>query len=285
VAQLAPRAVWRGFLKVAELTCAVGLYSAASTSERISLHSINRKTGRRLHRQFIDSETQKPVEKEKQIKGYEIGEGDHVALEPEELAAAQPKNSKTIDISSFIACEDVDDLFFDKPYYLAPSDKTAEESFRLLREGLKKENRAAVASALLFRRIRTLVVRPQGAGMLAMALNYDYEVRSAKVAFADVPALSIPAEALELAQHIIRGKMGVFDPSTFENRYEKALADLIKAKMEGKKISPPAKPEREKVVDLMAALRESAAALKKTTKSGSDRAAKAPAAARRPKAG
>ncbi|QGM46546.1 Ku protein [Methylocystis heyeri] len=282
---MAPRAVWRGFLKVAELTCAVGLYSAASTSERISLHSINRETGRRLHRQFIDSETQKPVEKEKQVKGYEIGEGDYVALEPEELAPAQPHNSKTIDISSFIACEDVDDVFFDKPYYLAPSDKTAEESFRLLREGLKKENRAAVASALLFRRIRTLVVRPHGAGMLAMALHYDYEARSAKEAFADVPAIEIPAEAIELAQHIIRGKMGVFDPSTFENRYEKALADLIKAKIEGRKIVSARKPEREKVVDLMAALRESAAALKKADKPAATRATKAPAASRRPKAG
>jgi DNA end-binding protein Ku len=279
---LASRASWKGFLKVAELTCPVSLYAAASSSERISLHAVNRETGHRLHRQFIDSQTRDPVEKEQQVKGYEIGEDDYVLLEPEELASAQPQNSKTLSVSAFVPCEEVDDTFFDRPYYLAPSDKSAEESFRLLREGLKKENKAAIASALLFRRIRTLVIRPHGAGLLAMALNYDYEVRSAKEAFKDVPALTLPAEALELAQHIIRGKMGVFDPAKFENRYEKALADLIKAKMEGRKIAPARKPERAKVVDLMAALRESAAALNKGKK---PRDAKAPAAMRRPKAG
>lgn len=255
---MAPRANWKGFLKIAELSCPVALYTAASTSERIGFHTINRATGHRVHRQFVDSDTGKPVEKDDQVKGYELSQGDYVALDPEEVAAAVPESDKTLSVSAFIGCGDVDDVYFDKPYYLAPADKAAEEAFALIREGMRKKKAAAIAQTVLFRRVRTVLIRAHNDGMIATTLNFDYETHAAEQAFKGVPAMKIEGEMLELAEHIIKTKMGKFDPSTFDDRYESALADLVKAKTEGRKIEPRKEPKREKVIDLMAALRESA---------------------------
>ena len=256
---MAPRANWKGFLKIGELTCPVALYTAASTSERIAFHTINRSTGHRVRRQFVDSDTGKPVEKDDQVKGYEVGRGDYVVLEPDEVAAAVPDSDKTLLVSAFINCTDIDDVYFDKPYYLAPVDKMAEEAFALIREGMRKKKVAAIAQTVLFRRVRTVLIRAHGGGLIATTLNFDYEVRSAKEAFSNVPAMKIKGEMLELAEHIINTKKGKFDASKFDDRYESALADIVKAKLDGKKIEVRKEATREKVVDLMAALRESAA--------------------------
>jgi DNA end-binding protein Ku len=278
---VAPRANWKGFLKVGELVCPVALYTAASTSDRIAFHMLNRKTGHRLHREFIDSETGKTVEREDQVKGYEVGDGDYIALDPEEIAAALPESDKTLEIEAFIACDDIDDLYFDKPYYLTPSDRHGDEAFALIREGMKKSNVAALAETVLFRRMRTVLIRPEGQGLVATTLNYDYEVRSAEAAFSDVPDVKLKGEMLELAEHIINTKKGRFDPKGFDDRYDAALAEVVKAKIEGRKIKP-VKPKAEgKVIDLMEALRQSAGKGEKPAK----RKTKKPAAARKPAAG
>ncbi|GLS39731.1 non-homologous end joining protein Ku [Mesorhizobium tianshanense] len=255
---MAPRANWKGFLKIGELGCPVALYTAASTSERIAFHTINRATGHRVHRAFVDSDTGKPVEKDDQVKGYEISSGDYVMLEPDEVADAVPESDKTLSVSAFIGCSEVDDVYFDKPYYLAPPDKHAQEAFGLIREGMRRKKVAAIAQAVLFRRVRTLLIRAYDEGLVATTLNFDYEVRSADEAFDDVPDLKIKGEMLELAEHIINTKKGKFDPTKFDDRYETALAELVKAKLEGRKIAIPKQPKREKVVDLMEALRQSA---------------------------
>lgn len=278
---VAPRANWKGFLKVGELVCPVALYTAASTSDRIAFHMLNRKTGHRLHREFIDSETGKTVEREDQVKGYEVGDGDYIALDPEEIAAALPESDKTLEIEAFIACDDIDDLYFDKPYYLTPSDRQGDEAFALIREGMKKSNVAALAETVLFRRMRTVLIRPEGQGLVATTLNYDYEVRSAEAAFSDVPDVKLKGEMLELAEHIINTKKGRFDPKGFDDRYDAALAEVVKAKIEGRKIKP-VKPKAEaKVIDLMEALRQSAGKSEKPAK----RKTKKPEAARKPAAG
>jgi DNA end-binding protein Ku len=263
---VAPRANWKGFLKIAEITCPVALYTAASTSERIAFHTINRATGNRVRRQFVDSETGKPVERDDQVKGYEIGSGEYVVLEPEEVAAAVPNSDKTLSVDAFIRCRDIDDVYFDKPYYLAPSDPHAEEVFVLIRDGMRAQKVVALAQTVLFRRVRTLLVHAHGDGLIATTLNFDYEVRPAKDAFDTVPDLKVKGEMLELAEHIIRTKQGKFDPATFDDRYEAALADLVKAKLEGRKIEPRKPPKAGKVVDLMAALRESAGMKAKNAK-------------------
>lgn len=277
---MAPRANWKGFLKIAEVNCPVALYTAASTSERIAFHTLNRATGHRIHRRFVDGETGKPVEHDDQVKGYEVSSGEYIVLEPEEVSAAVPQSDKTLAVSTFIGCNEIDDVYFDKPYYLAPSDRHAEEAFALIREGMRAKKVAALAQTVLFRRVRTLLIRAHGPGLVATTLKYDYEVRSSKDAFAEVPDLTIKGEMLQLAEHIINTKKGKFDPSEYDDRYEEALAELVKAKLEGRSLEVRKAPPPKKVVDLMAALRESAGMTKKQPARGSK--PKAPAA--KPKA-
>lgn len=255
---MAPRANWKGFLKVGELSCPVALYTAASSSDRIAFHTLNRETGHRVRRVFVDPETDDVVTAEEQVKGYEVAKGEYVMLEPEEVAAAVPESDKTLDVEAFIACGDIDDIYFDRPYYLAPGSAAAQEAFALVREGMKAKQVAALAKAVLFRRVRTLLVRVHGDGLIATTLNFDYEIRSAQEAFDEIPNRKIDGEMLELANHIIETKRGKFEPSKFEDRYENALADLVKAKMEGKPFAPRKEPQATNVVNLMDALRKSA---------------------------
>lgn len=255
---MARRASWKGFLKIAELTCPVALYAAASTSERIAFHTLNRKTGHRVHRILVDAETGKTVEREDQVKGYEIGQDDYVVLTPQEVAAAVPESDKTLTVSDFIGCGDIDTVFFDRPYYLTPADRPAEEAYTLIREGLSRRKVAALAQTVLFRRVRTVLIRAHGQGLIATTLNHDYEVRPAAQVFADVPEMQIKGEMLELAEHIIRTKEGRFDPTSFDDRYEAALAELVKAKIEGRPIRTPRRQQKVAAGDLLEALRESA---------------------------
>lgn len=255
---MAARAVWSGVIKIAELVCPVKLYTAATTSERIALHMVNRRTRNRLKRVYVDEKTSKPVEREDQVKGYETHEGSYVILEPEEIAAAVPDSDKTLKVDSFITCSQIETTFFDKPYYLLPANEVGEEAFVLIREALRRKKAAAIAHAVLFRRLRPVLIRAHGKGLIATTLNFDYEVRSAKQAFKDIPRLKIADEMLELAQHIIKTKAGKFDPDKVEDRYEEALAELVRAKIEGRKIVPFKRPEPTKPNDLLEALRMSA---------------------------
>ncbi|WP_439605158.1 Ku protein [Shinella sp.] len=255
---MSPRAQWKGYLKIDEIGCAVALYTAASTSERTSFHTINKKTGNRVKRVFVDEKTEKPVDRDDQVKGYETDQGEYIILEPEEVNSVIPESDKTLRIEHFIPCSEVDTVYFDKPYYIAPADDAAEDAFRLIRDGLQKKKVAALATAVLFRRVRHLMLRPHGEGIVANTLNFDYEVRSAEDAFADAPQPKVKKQMVELAGHIIETMRGEFDPTTVGDRYEAALAELVKAKIEGRPIKPVKRPKEGKIVDLMEALRESA---------------------------
>lgn len=254
---VAPRANWKGFIKFGEVACPVALYTAASSSERIAFNTLNRKTGNRVKREFVDSETGDPVERDEQVKGYEIENGQYIVLEPDEVAAAVPDSDKTLKIDAFIPCNEIDDVYFDKPYYLAP-DKMGTDAFLLLRDGMKKAKVAAIARTVLFRRVRTVLIRPHGKGLIATTLNFDYEVRASDEAFEELPDLKIEGEMLELAEHIIGTKKGSFDASTFDDRYEAAVAELVKAKIEGRALPKKKAPPASKPSDLLQALRESA---------------------------
>lgn len=263
---MAPRAVWKGYLKVAEIICPVALHTAASTSDRIAFHTLNRATGHRIRRQFVDQDTGKPVEPDDQIKGYEIAAGEYVEIDPEEIASAMPESDKTLAVENFVKRDQIDDVYFDRPYYLTPGDKAALEAFVLIRDGMRKSGAVAIARAVLFRRMRSVLIRPDEEGMVATTLSFDYAVRPAREAFDPIPKLKIEGEMLQLAEHIIDTKRGSFDPTAFHDRYEAALAELVKAKLEGKTFAPPPPRKADKVVDLMAALRESAGIAKPAAK-------------------
>ncbi|QDA36910.1 Ku protein (plasmid) [Paracoccus liaowanqingii] len=261
---MAPRVTWKGAVRLGELTVPVALYAAATTSERISFHIINRDTGNRVHREYIDEETEEPVDKDDQIKGYEISKDRYVILEPDEIAAAVPDSDKMLTIEAFIPCSSIETVYFDKPYFIAPADEAFADAFAVLREGMRKQKVAALARAVLFRRVRTVMLRVQGLGLVAHTLNFDYEVRSADEAFEDLPDVKVEGELLDLAKHIIGTKLGTFDPRNFDDRYDQAVAELVKAKIAGRKIKAPKPPKETKVVSLLDALRKSAEA------SGSD---------------
>jgi len=253
-----PRANWKGYLKLGLVTCPVALFTAASESERVRFHTLNRATGNRVRREFVDSETEKPVDREQQVKGYETGDDEYVILEQDEIDAAIPESTKTIGIEAFIPCDQVDLKFIDKPYYLAPTTKSAEEAFAVIRAAMEAESVAGLARTVLFRRERVLLLRPHDAGLLASTLHYDYEMRNEAEIFEDIPKLKLSAEMLDLAKHIIKTKRGKFDPRAFDDRYEEALVEVIRAKLAGKPVKKAAPRKDEKVIDLLDALRKSA---------------------------
>lgn len=254
---VAARANWKGFIKFGEVAFAVALYTVASSSERIAFHTLNRTTGNRVRREFVDSETGDTVERDDQVKGYEIENGEYVVLEPDEVAAAVPDSDKTLKIEAFVPCTEIDDVYFDKPYYLAP-DKMGADVFKLLRDGMRQAKVAALARTVLFRRMRTVLIRPHGNGLIGTTLNFDYEVRSSLEAFDDLPDLKIEGEMLDLARHIINTKKGLFDARTFDDRYDAAVAELVRAKIEGRALPKKNAPTPSKPSDLLHALRESA---------------------------
>lgn len=260
------RAQWKGHLKIGATSCAVGLYTAASTSERISFHMINAATGNRLKREFVDSETEEPVERDRQVKGFETGNGNYIMIDPEEVAAVIPDSDKMLEAEAFIPCGKVDDVYFDKPYYLVPFDDADHDAYTSIRDALSKKTATAIARTVLFRRMRTVLIRAHGKGIIATTLNFDYEVRSAREVFEEVAKITVETEMLDLAKHIINTKKGEFAPATFDDRYEDALAALVKAKAEGKPLPKLKAIAVSKPNDLLQALRESAGGVKPAAK-------------------
>lgn len=255
---MAARASWKGHLKVGDLVCAVGLYTAVSVSDRISFNIINRKTGHRVERQFIDGETGKPVERDDQVKGYRLDSGEYILIEGEELAELVPESDKVLNVQSFVPDDEINKLYFDRPYYLAPVSDDDEEALALIARSMRDQKVAAIGEAVLFRKKRTVLIRPQNDAVIATTLSYDYEVRNAETVFRDIPEMKFDKEMLELAGHIIATKKGAFKPQEYVDRYETALAELVQAKIEGR--APPMRkpPPQGKVIDLMEALRQSA---------------------------
>ncbi len=254
----AHRAQWKGHIKIGEISCGVGLYTAASTSDRITFHTINKATGNRVRREFVDSETEETVDRDEQIKGFDIGDGQYIMIDPKEVTAVIPDSDKTLEIEAFLSCSDIDDVYFDKPYYLLPTDDVSEDAFAGLRDALKEADVTAIARTVLFRRMRTVLIRAHGRGLIATTLNFDYEIRSSEEAFKEMPEIKVEGEMLDLAKHIIGTKKGEFDPAKFDDRYENALAELVKAKAEGKTLPKPKPVKVSKPNDLLKALRESA---------------------------
>jgi DNA end-binding protein Ku len=235
----------------------VALYSATSTNQRIRFNIINRKTGNRVHNQVVDAETEKPVEADDRVKGYQVRKGEYVLVEDDELDDVALESTHTIDIQTFIPRDEVDEIYLDEDYYIVPNDKVSQEAFAVIREAMDKENLVGIARVVLYRRERILMLAPRGKGLMATALRYKTEVRDEKDYFSDIPNVKVPKDMLDLAVHILEGKKAHFKPEEFEDRYEDALTKLIKAKQAGKPLpkAPEAKPSN--VINLMDALKRS----------------------------
>src|SRR5215475_11471798 len=280
---MAPRAYWKGYLKLSLVSCPIALYPAASNSERVSFNRINKKTGHRLKQQNVDAESGEPVEREDVGRGYEIGKGQYLQVEDDELAKIQIESTHTIDIESFVPRSEIDDRYLDSPYYIAPTDQVGQEAFAVIRDTIRDKKMVALARIVLTRREHVLMLEAFDKGLLGTTLRYQYEVRDQAAYFEDVPDLKLPAEMKELAAHIVDSKATHFDPSKFEDHYENALIELLRAKQAGRKVEPP-KEDRapQRVINLMDALRASIGAeTKKKPAAASTRSRGATAAKRK----
>ena len=271
---MAPRPNWKGYLKLSLVSCPVALFPATTTSERVSFRTLSRATGNRVRRQFVDEQTGDPVETEDQIKGYEVAKGEFIQIEDDELKSVQLESNHTIDIERFVPRSEVDGLYLDTPYFLAPTDRVGEEAFAVIRDAMRAEKMVGLARVVLFRRERILMLEPREKGITATSLHYANEVHAASGYFDEIPDVDLPKQMLELATHIIEKMTGSFEPEQFEDRYENALIELVRSKQKGMPIKPQPTHRQTNVINLMDALRRSV----EGAKEGADRApAKKPA--------
>ena len=256
---MAPRAYWKGYLKLSLVSCPIALYPASSGSERVSFNRINKKTGNRLRQQNVDSVTGEVVDREDIGRGYEFAKGQYIPVEDEELEKIQIESTHTIDIESFVPRSEIDDRYLDSPYYIAPTDKVGQEAFAVIRDAIREKKMVALGRIVLTRREHVVMLEAFDKGLLATTLRYAYEIRSQTDFFEDIPDIKLPAEMRQLAAHIIDTKTGKFDPKKFEDHYENALIQLLQRKQAGRVVEPirDAEPKERQVINLMDALRAS----------------------------
>ena len=260
---MAPRANWKGYLRLSLVSCPIALYPASSLSEKVSFNRLNRKTGNRLKQQNVDSETGEVVPREDMARGYEVAKGQYLIVEDEELDAVQIESTRTIDIDQFVPKSEIDERYINSPYYIAPDGQVGQDAFAVIRDTIGKLNMVALGRVVLTRREHVIALEPKGRGLMGLTLRYPYEIRDEASYFEDIPELKLPKEMLDLATHIVNTKSGHFDPSLFQDRYENALIDLLKKKEAGETIEPSREVAAPRVVNLMDALRASIDAEKK----------------------
>ena len=227
---MAPRANWKGYLRLSLVSCPVALYPASSLSEKVSFNRINRKTGNRLKQQNVDSETGEVVPREDTVRGYEVAKDHYMIVEDEEIEAVQIESTRTIDIDQFVPKDEIDERYIDSPYYVAPDGPVGQEAFAVIRDTIAKMNMVALGRVVLSRREHVIALEPRGRGLVGTTLRYPYEVRDEKSYFEDIPELKLPKEMLDLATHIVQTKSGHFDPAQFEDRLRKRPHRPVEAK-------------------------------------------------------
>ena len=254
---MAPRANWKGYLRLSLVSCPIALYPASTLSEKVSFNRINRKTGNRLKQQNVDSETGDVVPREDTARGFEVAKGQYLVVEDQEIDAVQIESTRTIEIDQFVPRSEIDDRYIDSPYYIAPDGKVGQDAFAVIRDTIAKMGMVAVGRVVLTRREHIIALEARGRGLVGLTLRYPYEIRDEQPYFEDIPDMKTPKEMLDLATHIVQTKSGHFDPAQFEDRYENALIDLLKKKEAGEKIEPAKEGPAPQVVNLMDALRAS----------------------------
>ena len=255
---MAPRAYWKGSLRLSLVTCPVALYPASTAVGKTRFHMINIETGNRLKQQMVDAETGDVVEGDQKGRGYELSKGKYVEIDKEELDAVQIESNHTIDIDSFVPKDEIDQRYLNHPYYIAPDGKAGVDAFAVIRDAMKDQDRVALARIVLTNREHVIAIEPFGKGLLGTTLRYPYELRDADDYFDGIKNPKISKDMIELAGHILDTKAAHFDPSKFKDEYEDALRKLVKRKAAGKTIETAEPEERpSNVINLMDALKRS----------------------------
>ena len=278
---MAPRAYWKGYLKLSLVSCPISLFPATSEREKISFHQLNKETGNRIRYRKVDSETGDEVEQADIIKGYEVTKGEYIELDPEELEAVAIESKRTIEIDEFVPKAEIDEIYMRDPYYIVPDGEVGQQAFAVIREAIRKEGMVALGKVVFTSREHVIALEARGKGLMGITLRYPYEVRKQDEYFDDIEDEKVPKDMLELAMHIVETKRGKFEPLKFEDEYEDALQELLKKKQKGEKIERAKEPARSNVINLMDALRQSV----KSQRSGRERARPENPRARAPKKG
>lgn len=254
---MAPRAYWKGFLKLSLVSCPIALFPATSSRDKISFHQLNKDTGHRVRYRKVDEQTGDEVEQADIIKGYEVEKGHYIELTSDELEAVAIESRRTIEIDEFVPKEEIDEIYMRDPYFITPDGEVGQQAFAVIREAIRKEGMVAIGKVVFTSREHIIMLEARENGMMGVTLRYPYEVRATREYFDDIDKEKIPKDMLDLAIHIVETKKGKFDPSKFEDQYEDALKELIEKKRKGQKIEVPSAPSKSNVVNLMDALRQS----------------------------
>jgi DNA end-binding protein Ku len=253
---MAYRPTWQGHLRLSLVTCPVALYTATNAAGDVHFNLINPKTNNRIKMITTDPDTG-PVNRSDLVKGYEVEKGKYILITDDEIKSVKLESTKTIDIERFVPADEIDRIYWDHPYFLAPDGKLAQEAFAVIREAMKKSGQIALGRVVLSTRERILALEPRDNGILAYSLRTDDEVRKASEIFGSISDAKPDAGMIDIAEKIIAQKEGPFDPSKFVDRYEEALKNLIAEKQKGHKAVASEEPDDTNVIDLMAALRAS----------------------------
>jgi DNA end-binding protein Ku len=273
---MAPRANWKGFLRLSLVTCPVALYPATSESEKISFNQLNKQTGHRIKYVKVDADTGEEVPNEDIVKGYALDKETFIEVSKEELENVALESTRTIDIDEFVDKADIDPRYLIRPYYLRPDGKVGHDALAVIRETIREMNKVAIGRVVLTNREHIIALEPLDKGLVGTLLRYPYEVRSEHEYLDEIQDVKVTKDMLDLAKHIVNQKSGSFEPDKFEDHYETALVDLINQKRAGKPITPKERPRGENVVDLMEALRRSVGGAEAAETEASKKTAKKP---------
>ena len=253
---MAPRATWKGYMKLSLVSCPVRLYNATSSTGRIAFNMLHKDTHNRVQMKPHDPELGQ-VERGDLVKGYAFEKDRYVIIDDEDLEKIQIESTKTITIDSFIDAAEVDPMYLDAPYYVAPDGPVADETYRVILQAMAKRNKAAVARVVLSNRERMVLLTVRDKGMVMTTLRNASEVRGVAGYFDDVGDEKLDPQMLKLAEMIIDQHEAKFDPSQFVDKYQLALKEVVKAKVNGTAPVIAKAPERGKVINLMDALKRS----------------------------
>jgi DNA end-binding protein Ku len=276
---MAFRPTWQGHLKLSLVTCPVALYTATNSGGDVHFNLINPKTNNRIKMITTDPDTG-PIDRSDLVKGYEVAKGEYILLTDEEIRSVKLESTKTIEIERFMPEAEIDRLYWDNPYFVAPDGKLAQEAFGVIRTAMEKSGQIALGRVVISTRERLLALEPRDKGILAYTIRSDAEVRQPDEIFDGISDKPADPAMIAIAEKIIEQQEGPFDPSQFVDRYEEALKQLIEDKKKGHKPAKVAEPEDTNVVDLMAALRASLGAKEKALKAGKAKTTKTGSAAK-----